>query len=119
MSTTKPDAKRPDSEDAFTDTEAWFLFRISAYLETVGWTLLIIGILFSVYKWPGDSWVLAIAGSIHGLFYIIYLFIVTAGFRSMKWSIWRFLFAEGISVVPYGALAFEQWVARRRRLGKI
>lgn len=106
-------------DDTFTDSEAWFLFKVSAILETVGWTFLITGILFSVFKWPGDSWVLAIAGSIHGIFYIAYMFIVFFGHRSMQWSVWRFLFAEGISVVPYGALVFEVWVARRRDLGKI
>lgn len=102
----------------FTDGEAWFLFRVTAYLETIGWTLLIVGILCSVYKWPGNDWILAVAGSIHGIFYLAYLFIVLFGHRSMKWGVGRFLFAELISVVPYGALVFEKWVARRRRLGK-
>lgn len=103
----------------FTDKEAWFLFKVAAFLETIGWTLLIIGILFSYNHWVGYDFILPIAGSIHGIFYLIYIFIVFFGHRSMKWGIWRFLFAEAISTVPFGALIFEQWVARRRRTGKI
>lgn len=103
----------------FTDGEAWFLFKIAAILETIGWTLLIVGILFSVNHWPDNDWILPVAGSIHGIFYLGYTFIVFFTHRSLRWSVWRFLFAEGISVVPYGALALEWWVARRRQQGKI
>lgn len=103
----------------FTDGEAWFLFKASAFLETFGWTLLIIGIVFSVERWPGYDWILPVAGSIHGIFYLGYTFIVFFAHRSLRWGVWRFLFAEAISVVPYGALALEWWAARRRRNGKI
>jgi len=106
-------------DNIFTDKEAWTLFKWAAFLETFGWTLLIIGIVFSYNKWAGHDAVLAVAGSIHGIFYIGYLFIVIFGHRSMNWSVWRFIFAELISVVPYGALAFELWVAHRRKTGKI
>lgn len=105
-------------DNIFTDKEAWFLFKSAAFLETFGWTVLIIGIIFSYNKWQEHNAVLAVAGSIHGIFYIAYLFIVIFGHRSMKWSVWRFIFAELISVVPYGALVFELWVAHRRRHGK-
>ncbi len=101
-------------KDIFTDKEAWFLFRMSAFLETFGWTVLIVGILFSAFSWPGHDFVLPLAGSIHGIFYLVYLFIVLFAHRSMSWSIWRCIFAEFISVVPYGALVFEMWVAYRR-----
>lgn len=103
----------------FTDKEAWFLFKTSALLETIGWTLLIIGILFSVYKWPLYDYVLPIAGSLHGIFYIMYVLIVFFAHRSMKWSFWRFVVAEAVSVAPFAAWAFEQWVARRRRSGRV
>lgn len=102
----------------FTDKEAWWLFRAAAFSETFGWTCLIIGIVAVIQKWPYSSAYIAIAGSIHGILYLFYLFIVIFGHRSMKWSIWRFIFAEFISIVPYGALVFELWVARRRVIGK-
>jgi integral membrane protein len=101
----------------FTDREAWFLFRWSAFLETFGWTLLLIGILFQVNKWPGDLWLLPVGGSLHGLFVIAYMFIAFFVHRSFtqKWSIRKMLLAEAISVIPYGALAFELYEAKRRR----
>jgi len=101
----------------FTDKEAWLLFRIAAFVETFGWTCLLIGIAAIELKWQYADTYIALGGSIHGILYLFYLFIVIFTHRSMKWSVWRFLFAEGISVVPYGALVFEMWVAARRKHG--
>jgi integral membrane protein len=105
-------------DNIFTDKEAWDLFRLVAFLETFGWTCLIIGIIAVEMHWPANDAYIAIAGSIHGILYIFYLFIVIFAHRSMKWSVWRFAFAELISVVPYGALALELWVGHRRKNGK-
>lgn len=103
-------------DTVFTDREAWFLFRWAAWLETLGWTLLIIGIVFQVNKWAGNEWILAVGGSLHGLFVIAYMFIAFFAHRSFarKWSFRKMLLAEAISVIPYGALAFELFEARSR-----
>lgn len=101
----------------FTDREAWGLFRLAAFAETFGWTCLIIGIIAVELKWPHNNVYIAIAGSIHGILYLFYLFIVIFGHRALRWSVWRFIFAELISVVPYGALVFELWVSHRRKKG--
>jgi integral membrane protein len=106
-------------ENIFSDKEAWTLFRLAAFVETFGWTCLIIGITAVVLKWPQNDVYIAIAGSIHGILYLFYLFIVIFTHRSLKWSVWRFIFAELISVVPYGALLFELWLSHRRKRGKI
>ena len=106
-------------DNIFTDKEAWLLFRIAAFVETFGWTCLLIGIAAVTLKWPYAEAYIAVGGSIHGILYLFYVFIVIFGHRSMKWSIWRFIFAELISVVPYGALVFEIWVSRRRKQGNI
>lgn len=100
----------------FTDREAWFLFRWSAFLETFGWTFLLVGILFQITKWPGDSWLLPIGGSLHGIFVIAYMLIAFFAHRSFKkkWSFKKMLLAEIISIIPYGALVFEQYEARKR-----
>ena len=103
----------------FTDKEAWGLFRLAAFAETFGWTCLIFAIVASRFEWPFYDTYIALAGSIHGIFFIFYLFIVVFTHRSLKWSVWRFAFAMAISNVPYGALVFELWVARRRKLGKV
>jgi integral membrane protein len=101
--------------DIFTDKEAWTLFKLVAFLETFGWTLLIVGILFSHYKWTGYAYVLPIAGSVHGVLYLFYLFIVLFTHRSMGWGIWRFVIAEAVSNLPFGALVFELFIAQNRR----
>ena len=103
----------------FTDKEAWQLFKLSAYLETLGWTCLIVGIAAVVSVWPNAKVYIAIGGSIHGILYLFYIFIVIFAHRSLKWNIKRFLFAGFISVIPYGALVFEVWVAKRRKRGLI
>lgn len=105
-------------DNIFTDKEAWGLFKIAAFVETFGWTCLIIGIIAVVMQWPQSEAYIAIAGSIHGILYLFYLFIVIFAHRSMQWSVWRFIFAELISVVPFAALVFELWVAHRRKNGK-
>lgn len=105
-------------DNIFTDKEAWGLFKLAAGVETFGWTCLIIGIMAIELHWPQSDAYIAVAGSIHGILYLFYLFIVIFAHRSMKWSVGRFIFAELISVVPYGALGLEFWVAHRRKNGK-
>lgn len=120
MSVTRVTTRAYNALDGiFTDKEAWLLFRIATFLETLGWTCLLIGISSVVWKWPSSNVYIALAGSIHGILYLFYLFIVIFAHRSLKWSVWRFIFAELISVVPYGALMFELWVAHRRKSGKV
>lgn len=106
-------------DNIFSDKEAWGLFRLAAFVETFGWTCLLIAIAAVKLQWPYNETILAISGSIHGIFYIFYVFIVIFAHRSLRWGIWRFLVAGAVSVVPYGALVFEAWVARRRKLGKV
>lgn len=98
----------------FTDREAWVLFKWSAWFETVGWTMLLIGILFQVMQWPGESWVLAIGASLHGMFVIAYMGVIFAVHRSFhrKWSTTKMLIAECINIIPYAVLVFEQREAR-------
>jgi len=112
--------KAYDSLDGiFSDKEAWMLFRLAAFVETFGWTCLIIAIVALKLDWPYATTYIAIAGSIHGILYLFYVFIVIFSHRSLKWSFWRFLVAEFVSNLPYGALVFELWVAHRRKHGKI
>ena len=106
-------------DNIFTDREAWGLFRVAAFLETFGWICLIIGIIAVNQHWYYDHAYIAVGGSIHGIFYLFYVFIVIFGHRAMKWSPWRFGFAQLISVIPFGALGFELWVADRRKKGKV
>lgn len=106
-------------DNIFTDKEAWGLFKLAAFVETFGWMCLLIGIAAVKLQWLHSDAYLAISGSIHGIFYIFYIFIVIFAHRSLNWSKGRFLFAGAVSVIPFGALVFESWVAHRRMLGKV
>lgn len=98
---------------AFTDAEAWALFRAAAFGEAIGWTLLIMGI--ALEHITGSHTYVAVAGRIHGMLFVAYLVAVLAFYPSLAWSRWKALFALALSVPPYGSLAFERWVAWRRR----
>jgi integral membrane protein len=102
-------------DNIFSDKEAWLLFRIAAILETIGWILLVTGIIFTIKQLPQHETVLALSGSIHGIFYIFYIFIIIFAHRSLKWGVWRFLISGAVSTFPFGALLFEKWEARRRK----
>ena len=102
-------------DNVFRPREAWALFRWTAWGEAIGWTLLLIGILFQVMHWPGDSWLLPIGGSLHGMFVIAYMGAVFAIHRSFtpKWSTEKMIVAELINAIPYAVLVFEQIESRR------
>jgi len=108
-------AKRVESAQFFTDTEAWNLFRLAAFGEAFGWTLLISSLVFKHYVTPGNNIPIDIAGQIHGTIFLIYIAAVVVLHPSLHWSPKRTLIAGLVSVPPYGTLVFEQWVAHKRR----
>ena len=101
-------------DNIFTPREAWGLFKIAAYAETIGWSLLITGIVFKKFTWPLHDWILPLAGSFHGLVFIFYVLIVLFAHRSMNWRFRHFVIAEVLGNVPFGALAFEKWIINKR-----
>lgn len=99
----------------FRDEEAWVLFKAAAILETIGWCGLIFAIVMVEIKAPYGHNYVAVLGGIHGTFFLMYIGIVLFGHRSMNWSVWRFIWAEALSNIPFGALGFELWVAHQRK----
>jgi integral membrane protein len=108
-------AKRVESAQFFTDAEAWNLFRLAAFGEAFGWTLLISSLVFKHYITPGNNIPIDIAGQIHGTIFLIYIAAVVVLHPSLRWSPKRTLIAGLVSVPPYGTLVFEQWAAHKRR----
>lgn len=102
-------------DNVFTESEAWSLFKTMAILETIGWTLLIIGILFKYNDWPLADWAIGLGGSAHGLIVIAYMLVVFFAHRSMGWSVRRFAVAELINAIPYAVLVFELWASHQRK----
>jgi integral membrane protein len=107
-------AKKIESARVFTDREAWNLFRLAAFGEAFGWTLLISGLAFTHYVTPGNNIAIDIAGQIHGTIFLVYIAAVVVLHPSLGWSPRRTLIAGLVSVPPYGTLVFEQWAAHQR-----
>jgi integral membrane protein len=103
----KFEAARP-----FTEAEAWMLFRLSAFAEAIGWTLLIIGIL--IERYTGNNTAVFITGNIHGTIYLAYFVAPLILYPSLGWSRWKALSAIIAGIPPYGSLLFEQWAAHKR-----
>lgn len=104
-----------DSYRFFTENEAWGIFRVVAFSEALGWSILISGVLINRFKLPGSSIVIPIAGRIHGTFFLIYFAVLLAIFGSIKWSKRKFLLAIIAGIPPFGSLFFEQWAAWNRK----
>jgi integral membrane protein len=107
-------AKIISSTRVFTDREAWNLFRLAAFGEAFGWTLLISSLVFQHYVTPGNNIPIDIAGQIHGTIFLVYIAAVVILHPSLGWSPKRTLIAGFVSVPPYGTLVFEQWIAHQR-----
>ena len=99
----------------FTDKEAWGIYRLFAFAEAVGWTLLIGAIVYRGFDLPYASSVITVAGRIHGMIFISYFVIVLLTARSMEWGIWRISGALLAGMPPYTSVVFEQIMAWHRR----
>jgi len=106
--------RRYESARPFTEAEAWLLYRIAAFAEACGWTLLIAGILIERYLTPGNDTAVLIAGNIHGTIFLCYFVAPIILYPSLGWSRLRALTALVSGVPPYGSLLFEQWAAHKR-----
>ncbi|MES2630884.1 MAG: DUF3817 domain-containing protein [Patescibacteria group bacterium] len=101
----------------FTDKEAWWIYRLGAFLEAIGWTLLISAIIYRSLGLPEYESFISVAGRLHGMFFVAYFAAVIATSRSMGWGLWRLGFALAAGVPPFTSLVFEQIMSfdRKRR----
>lgn len=98
----------------FTEDEAWLLFKLAAFAETAGWSLLISGLLIKHFITPRSDIPVLITGQIHGTFFLIYMSASLILSPSLGWSIKRSLLATACGVPPYGSLIFEIATAHKR-----
>lgn len=92
------------------------MFKLAAIGEAVGWSLLIIGITISSKVTIGNRDAVIIAGQLHGVLFMIYLFAALVFSASLRWRLPIAVVAVAVSVIPYGSLIFERWAAKRRAL---
>jgi integral membrane protein len=98
----------------FTDQEAWQIFKLAAFGEAIGWTLLILGIFSRDVLIGGNGPAVHITGQIHGMLFTFYLAAVLVLSPSLKWPLWRTVIAAACSVPPYGSLIYELVSAQYR-----
>lgn len=104
-----------DKTHWFTDKEAWGLFRIFAICETIGWTSLILAIIYRKFDLPHYETAIWFGGRVHGLFFMLYFIFVLATARSMQWGFWKVVIALLAGIPPYTAIIFEQAIAYTRK----
>lgn len=104
-----------DKTHWFTDKEAWAIYRLFAFAEAIGWTLLIGAIVYRGFDLPYASSAVTIAGRIHGMIFVSYFVIVLLTARSMKWGVWRISGALLAGMPPYTSIVFEQLTAYHRK----
>ncbi len=95
------------------------LFRLSAYAEAGGWTLLLLGMFLKQFVLHGNNGPVLIAGQLHGMLFLGYMLAALGLYPNLRWSRGRAFVALLASVPPYGSLLFEQWAAHQRRTSEL
>jgi integral membrane protein len=99
----------------FTEDEAWLIFKIAAFAEAIGWTILIIGIMLTEHVFGGNRIPVVLAGRTHGIFFMLYIVATLSLAPSLGWK-WKQTISAGLmSVPPYGTIAAEVWFSHRRK----
>jgi integral membrane protein len=102
-----------ENNHVFTDAEAWTLFRLAAFAEAFGWSLLISGILYE--RFFGSHTPVLIAGQIHGILFLAYATAAVGLYPNLAWSRRQAVVALLASVPPFGSLAIELWAGHQRQ----
>ena len=101
----------------FSASEAWTIFKLAAFGEAIGWTVLITGVILGHYL--HSSLPVLIAGQFHGILFLIYLATAVLASPSLFWRPGKILLAVACGVPPYGSLVFELWQAHRLNRHKL
>jgi integral membrane protein len=104
-----------ESIQPFPEVDAWRAYRLAAFGEAIGWTLLIIGIAVRSHHGYGSGVAVPVTGQIHGTLFLIYFGVLLSVYTSLRWSRVTFLVAIAAGVPPYGSLLFEQWKSHSRK----
>jgi integral membrane protein len=83
------------------------LFRLAAFAEAAGWTLLISGILSERYIWKTSKIPVLITGQLHGMSFLTYFAAVLVLSPSLNWKLGKTMLATLCGVLPYGSLILE------------
>ncbi|MHB8506992.1 MAG: DUF3817 domain-containing protein [Acidimicrobiales bacterium] len=106
---------------SFTDVRtidgALLRYRVLAYIVGVGLALLVfVGVPLQL---AGHPQLVAIAGPVHGFFYILYLAMALDLARRARFSVVEMLAMVGAGLVPVLAFVIERRITRRVRHGSV
>lgn len=104
-----------DKTHWFTDKEGWAIYRLAAFGETVGWSMLIGAIIYRSFDLPGYEIAIGLAGRFHGILFVLYFIGVLITARSMGWGLLKITGALLAGIPPYTALVYEQLMAYLRK----
>ncbi len=99
----------------FSDADAWMLFRLAAFTEAVGWTLLISAIAARKLGMPGADIAVSMAGTVHGVFFLCFFAVLIVTARSMEWGPWRVIGGLAAGNLPFASVMFERVMSYHRK----
>jgi integral membrane protein len=99
----------------FTDKEAWAVFRFFAYVQGIGWTILILALTYGVLGLPQTESVVSFGRSSLGIFFGLYFIMSFIVARSLGWGVGRVSLAIISGVPPYGSILFERLMTAHRK----
>ncbi|HEU4538346.1 MAG TPA: DUF3817 domain-containing protein [Polyangiaceae bacterium] len=86
-------------------------FQLVARLEGLS-LLVLLGIAMPLKYLANMPLAVRVVGSLHGLFFVLYVFAVGEAFTAGRWRASRAFWALVASVVPFGTFAFEAKLRR-------
>ncbi|MCU0681517.1 MAG: DUF3817 domain-containing protein [Polyangiaceae bacterium] len=86
-------------------------FQLVAWLEGLSY-LVLLGIAMPLKYLAHMPLAVRIVGSLHGLFFVLYVFAVVAAFNAGRWRGARAFWALVASMVPFGPFVFEAKLRR-------
>ncbi|MCO1579907.1 MULTISPECIES: DUF3817 domain-containing protein [unclassified Crossiella] len=87
-------------------------FRAVAIAEAFSWAGLLVGMFFKYVMVFNDLGV-KIFGPVHGVIFVLYLFVVLMVREPLNWDGRTTTWALIASVPPFGTIVFERWVNKR------
>ena len=107
-------AKLYDKMHWFSDADAWMLFRLAAFVEALGWTLLVSAVISRKLGMPGADIAASMAGTVHGVFFLYFFVMLLVTARSMEWGPRRIVGGLAAGNIPFASVVFERMMAWHR-----
>ncbi len=92
-----------------------YAFMAVALVEAVTWTGLLVG-MYQKYVMGLDDNLVPLFGRLHGLAFMLYVWVTFVASRALKWSARLTVVALVVAVPPLVTVPFELWMRRKGHL---